>query len=98
MPQIPTPLANRYDMTRFSSMNSPNATANPNIQPLVVPRVSTIELILSVTEASVCPGSKSGSGRSTTVFFDPSESTQCPQTNAWLDACETLKGFESRIA
>ena len=34
--------------------------AKPKSQPFEVPRPSTIELILSVTDPSVCPGSMIG--------------------------------------
>ena len=37
-----------------------NATPNPSHQPRGVPRVSTMALILSVTEANVWPGANSG--------------------------------------
>src|SRR5262245_5020763 len=41
-------------------MTSANAIVNPTYQPRGVGRVSTIELILSVTEANVCPGARTG--------------------------------------
>src|SRR5689334_813588 len=41
-------------------MVSANATPNPKNQPRDVGRVSTMELILSVTVAKVCPGSMTG--------------------------------------
>ncbi len=41
-----------------------NEMPKPNSQPLDTGRVSTIELILSVTVAKVCPGSITGAPRS----------------------------------
>src|ERR1051325_7551913 len=41
-------------------MTSANAPAKPRYQPRPTLRVSTIELILSVTEPNVCPGPMTG--------------------------------------
>src|SRR4051794_9004589 len=48
-------------------MSSAKETANPKIQPRDVFLVRTIELILSVTEANVCPGSMTGAVSTGTV-------------------------------
>ena len=49
MPQIPTPLIINMVTTKFRSINPENAIRRPKTQPGVTGRVSTIELILSVT-------------------------------------------------
>ena len=79
MPQIPTPFTIRSVTTKFNSINRENAMRKPNTQPGVVPRVSTIELILSVTVSKVWPGPIIGSGSPTPILFrKPSEPTQFP--------------------
>ena len=75
MPQIPTPLTNKYVTATFSSIRRAKEMAKPNIQPLLVPLPSTIELILSVTVASVWPGSRIGAWPAS-MFCEPSGSTK----------------------
>ena len=55
MPQMPTPLISRYASVTFRSISRQNEMAKPKIQPLDVPRPSTIELILSVTVSKRMP-------------------------------------------
>src|ERR1700687_1704789 len=62
MPQIPTPLVISQARHANSSITMENAKVNPASQPSPSGRVNTIEEILSVTEAYVCPGSSTGSG------------------------------------
>ena len=72
--------------------NSASAIAKPIIQPFVVPRPSTIELILSVTVASVWPGSRTGASPAPAIFCEPSGSTNAPHCWIWfIDACETSR-------
>ena len=67
IPQMPTPFTINMVTTRFNSMSIENAIRKPNTQPGVVPRVSTMELILSVTVSKVWPGPMIGSGSVTRV-------------------------------
>src|ERR1700730_7911251 len=61
MPQIPTPLIMSQATAMVITITNEKATVKPTTQPSDVGRVKTIEEILSVTEASVCPGSMTGS-------------------------------------
>src|SRR5271154_2405956 len=60
IPQIPTPTTSRYVTAYVSSISNANAIANPKYQPFGGFLDKTMELILSVTEAYVCPGSSTG--------------------------------------
>ena len=51
MPQIPTPVTNRYDTATSSNIINKKLTAKPAIHHFGVCRVSMIAPILSVTEA-----------------------------------------------
>src|SRR5437870_4571302 len=59
-PQMPVPRTNKYPMAYSIIIVSRNITPNPINHPVEVGRVSTIELILSVTVAKVYPGSITG--------------------------------------
>ncbi len=63
MPQMPTPFTTRYPMANSIIMVSRKPTPKPMNQPVEVGRVSTMELILSVTDPKVCPGSMTGALR-----------------------------------
>ena len=62
IPQMPTPTTSSQVTAKFSSITSANAIANPTHHARGVRRVSTIELIRSVTEAMVWPGATTGGG------------------------------------
>ena len=51
MPQIPTPFIISQAIEIMSTIINVNARPNPASQPIEVGRVSTIDAILSVTEA-----------------------------------------------
>src|SRR5262245_9526794 len=59
-PQRPMPLKTRLVMVNSSSWNRANEIAKPMNQANDVLRFKTIELILSVTDANVSPGSITG--------------------------------------
>ena len=63
LPQMPMPVAIRYVTHSISTLTKNSEMPNPIHQPRVVPRVSTIALILSVTDANVCPGASTGEPR-----------------------------------
>src|SRR5260221_8476675 len=60
MPQIPTPLMISQARETVRIITKPKVKVNPTTQPRDVGRVRTIELILSVTEVKVYPGSSTG--------------------------------------
>src|SRR5258708_20675748 len=60
MPQIPTPLMISQARETVRIITRPNVRVNPTTQPRDVGRVRTIELILSVTDVKVYPGSSTG--------------------------------------
>src|SRR4029077_19504510 len=69
-------------------ISNASAIAKPIIQPFVVPRPSTIELILSVTVARVWPGSSTGASPAPAMFCEPSGSTKAPQWWIWVYRCQ----------
>ena len=71
--------------SQLNIISSASAIAKPTIQPFVVPRPSTIELILSVTVASVWPGSRTGASPAPAKFCEPSGSTRATPL---LDLCK----------
>src|SRR5437879_5515294 len=60
MPQIPTPFAINQATAMVSTITKEKVNAKPATQPSEVGRVRTIALILSVTDAYVCPGWRIG--------------------------------------
>ena len=57
MPQMPMPLTTRYDERHQQQAGQQRRPmSNARYQPIGVRWVRTMELILSVTEANVCPG------------------------------------------
>src|SRR5262249_3315370 len=62
LPQIPIPVSTRYPIVYISSIVSRNDTPAPRNQPIGVRRASAIELILSVTDANVCPAPTTDGG------------------------------------
>jgi len=60
MPQMPTPLMNSQVTAVRKTISKPNETEMPRNQPVGVPRVRTIALILSVIVANVWPGAITG--------------------------------------
>ena len=60
IPQMPTPSIRRYVTATVRSMTSAKLIVKPVIQRQFRGRTRTSELILSVTEAKVCPGSITG--------------------------------------
>ncbi len=62
MPHTPVPTKSRYTIEIIMTFTRMNAMPKPNHQPSDVLRVRTIALILSVTDAKVCPGAMTGGG------------------------------------
>ena len=60
LPQMPMPVSSRCTIVTVSAIRSRNEMPKPTSHPSVVRRVSTMALILSVTDANVCPGSMTG--------------------------------------
>src|SRR5258708_36893063 len=58
--QMPTPVKNRFVIAHKKSINKLNDAPSATNQNKGARRVSTMELILSVTVANVCPGSITG--------------------------------------
>src|SRR5215472_1285878 len=63
MPQMPTPLMKSQPMAMVIKALKLKVIRKPTYQPKEVGRVSTMELILSVTEPNVCPGPSTGVSR-----------------------------------
>src|SRR5262249_21209567 len=63
IPQIPTPLAISHAIAIINIIKTLKDSANPASHPRDSGRVKTIDAILSVTEAYVCPGSSTGVSR-----------------------------------
>src|ERR1700690_3006176 len=59
-PQMPMPVKNRFVIAQKNSISKLNDEASATNQNTGARRVRTMELILSVTEANVCPGSITG--------------------------------------
>jgi hypothetical protein len=60
MPQMPIPTKTSLKIASIISWNKAKEIAKPMNHPKGVFRLSTIELILSVTDANVRPGSMTG--------------------------------------
>src|SRR5581483_3882265 len=72
-PQMPTPFTSRYTSAAKRPLATANAARKPSHQPSGVRRVSTIELILSVTDPKVWPGAiTGGTPVPTTAWFGSS--------------------------
>ena len=79
IPQTPTPMVSRYAVANSKTKTRMKESPNPTYQNRGVRWVSTIALILSVTEAKVCPGSITGCAASISAdLFNGSDSIFSP--------------------
>src|SRR4051812_31184071 len=93
MPQMPTPLNNRYAAASPNTPARPPDSASNASHPSETSRFSTIELILSVIVPNVCPGATTGIGDrfSSCVFIRNDAPVRRPE---FLDSRSTRPPYE----